>query len=305
MNMSTKKKSLKWLTEISVAGHSSGYCLATEYVNSKTKYLFGDGSCGHEWMMKANDVDQGHWCPTCGYKRGGISKRHDISWLTEISSTEGHPSGYCKSTKYIGSKAKYLFGDKVCGHEWMGTANDVYMGYWCPVCGGTGKKTLESCKALAISRGGACLSDSYLNSRESMLWACSVNHRWKATYHSIQSGSWCPTCSGMRSNKELVVLDWVRVLYPDAVGSVNGLLESRGLELDIYIPSLKKAIEFDGFHWHHSDWALSKGQGERDSRKNAQCVEAGIKLMRVNEADFDTDPTAVMNTIYSFLRSVQ
>ena len=50
----------------------------------------------------------------------------------------------------------------------------------------------------------------------------------------------------------------------------------RGYELDIYIPSKKTAIEYDGYFWH-------KNKTKKDLDKNLKCQKDGIKLYRIRE----------------------
>jgi hypothetical protein len=52
--------------------------------------------------------------------------------------------------------------------------------------------------SLARARGGQCLSTLYVNSTVPLLWRCSVGHLWNAVPASIQKGSWCPACAGVR-----------------------------------------------------------------------------------------------------------
>lgn len=52
-------------------------------------------------------------------------------------------------------------------------------------------------------------------------------------------------------------------------------------ELDIYIPSLKLGVEYDGDYWH----SLPK-MVEMDKRKNQECYRKGIKLIRIKESDW-------------------
>ena len=51
---------------------------------------------------------------------------------------------------------------------------------------------------------------------------------------------------------------------------------AKGYELDIYIPSLKIAIEYDGYYWH-------KNRMRKDIEKNYKCKKDGIKLYRLRE----------------------
>lgn len=54
------------------------------------------------------------------------------------------------------------------------------------------------------------------------------------------------------------------------------MYKARGYELDIYIPSKRIAIEYDGYLWH-------KNKTKQDLTKNYRCVKEGIKLYRIRE----------------------
>lgn len=61
---------------------------------------------------------------------------------------------------------------------------------------------LQQMKDLAVSRGGKCLSDFYINNATRLTWQCREGHTWMAVPGSIQQGSWCPKC-GTRSGAVL------------------------------------------------------------------------------------------------------
>jgi very-short-patch-repair endonuclease len=90
-------------------------------------------------------------------------------------------------------------------------------------------------------------------------------------------------------------------LFPDTIQSKRGLLLNKRLELDIYIPRLRKAIEFDGIYWHKSDCAIKRGTPGRDIRKDRECIKVGITLLRIDELDFKVNPEAVYSKIKEFL----
>ena len=50
----------------------------------------------------------------------------------------------------------------------------------------------------------------------------------------------------------------------------------KGYELDVYIPSIKVAIEYDGFLWHSS-------RANKDDIKDKKCKDDGIALIRIRE----------------------
>ena len=129
-----------------------------------------------------------------------------------------------------------------------------------------------------------------------------MGHRWESTANNIQRGQWCPHCARKVSKPEVQLLKFIQQLYPDAQ-KCRGLLKNQKFELDIYMPSLKKAIEYDGEHWHYSEWAISHKIPQRDALKNQQCAEAGIQLLRIRERDYLANPEAVKQQILEFLKS--
>lgn len=60
--------------------------------------------------------------------------------------------------------------------------------------------------------------------------------------------------------------------YPSAISRYKEL----GFELDIYIPELKMAFEYDGYYWH-------KDKQEKDHFKDLQCKKNDITLIRIRE----------------------
>ena len=69
-------------------------------------------------------------------------------------------------------------------------------------------------------------------------------------------------------------------------------------ELDIYIPSLNKAIEFNGLYWHYSKKYFKPG---KHAYKSNLCREKGIKLLHVREDLWLKDKEKVKDFIVIFL----
>lgn len=102
--------------------------------------------------------------------------------------------GECLSDTYFNVFAPLRFR---CGqgHEWEARATNIRSGNWCPRCKGTEKASLSEFQALAIKRGGQCLSDVYLGALAPLRWRCAKGHEWEASAASVKNrGSWCPIC---------------------------------------------------------------------------------------------------------------
>lgn len=107
-------------------------------------------------------------------------------------------------------------------------------------------------------------------------WKCNVGHHWKATVANKVNGSGCPKCNieNVNSFCEQAFYFYLKQAFPDAINGDQHI----GMELDIYLPSIKTGIEYDGEAWHKS-----KRKTKIDQRKNLLCIKEGIKLLRVRE----------------------
>ena len=90
------------------------------------------------------------------------------------------------------------------------------------------KHQLRQLEAVAIARGGKCLSSVYTGSHEKLLWQCKSMHCWPATPSDIKTGKWCPYCRGFyRTIEDMQALAAERggkCLSPEFLGTKNKLL---------------------------------------------------------------------------------
>jgi len=114
------------------------------------------------------------------------------------------------------------------------------------------------------------------SSNKKVCWKCENGHKWEAVISSrTQNNRGCPICwkEKRTSFNEQAVFFYVKKHFPDAINSDRNAI---GKELDIYIPSLKTAIEYDGLFWHSQTRSA-------DIRKNKLCSQKGIQLIRLRE----------------------
>ena len=131
----------------------------------------------------------------------------------KIASEKG---GTCLSNQYVNSKTKLTFRCSE-GHEWNAISSNIVKGHWCRICGNInqGKKkslSIEDMKALAISKGGKCLSTEYKNNLTKLTWQCEKGHIWEALGGTIRNqGSWCPKCFGKDKDVNLNTLQEIDI----------------------------------------------------------------------------------------------
>ncbi len=106
-------------------------------------------------------------------------------------------------------------------------------------------------------------------------WKCEIGHEWQAPIckRTIR-GDGCPKCSKelRTSFPEQAIFYYISQVYTDAI---NGDKSAVGKEIDVYIPSLKVGIEYDGMPWHKDEY--------KDIIKNNICLEKGIELYRIRD----------------------
>ena len=112
------------------------------------------------------------------------------------------------------------------------------------------------------------------SSGKKVWWKCSKGHEWQAIIKSRNHGRGCPICNSERSTSfpEYAIAYYLEKYGLDTLHSYR----ERGYELDVYIPSKRIAIEYDGAYWH-------KNKTKKDLEKNQKCEEDGIKLYRIRE----------------------
>lgn len=112
-------------------------------------------------------------------------------------------------------------------------------------------------------------------------WKCSAcGTEWQASvYHYIQRIKSCPICStidkGQTSFQEQAVAYYAKKYFSEAVIGNKKVI---GKELDIYIPSIRTAVEYDGVRYHSDEKRV-----KNDEEKSEKCKQNGIRIIRIRE----------------------
>ena len=247
------------------------------------------GKCGHEWQaVIASRARDGVGCPYC-------AKKKVIKGVNDLATTNPELAAAWDYEKNDNLKPEDIFAgtaNKVwwkCskGHSWKADTHSRNRGNGCPYC--SNQKVLKGYNDLQTrnprlaaewhptKNGDITPSDVLPNSNKKYWWLGLCGHEWQSVLNSRNQGCGCPICSKRKrtSFPEQAIFHYARKYYPD---TVNGEKDAIGMELDIYIPSEKIAIEYDGSMWHNDINAE-----ERERKKNQKCKDAGILLIRMRE----------------------
>lgn len=122
--------------------------------------------------------------------------------------------------------------------------------------------------------------DVTYGSGKKVWWICQYGHEWEATIRDRTiDKTGCPKCRSRRltSFSEQAIYYYVKKLYPDTVNRYKEIFDN-GMELDIFVPSIRVGIEFDGAAWHNTE-----EMHQKERTKYQICQKNNIKLIRVKE----------------------
>lgn len=165
----------------------------------------------------------------------------------------------------------------------------------CPQCSPTFKGDTES----FIKRAKEIHGDKYDYSKVDYKTAakkvtiiCPTHGEFQQTPNSHLSGQGCPSCAHLISKSEQEIADFIEQYIP-IVRNDRRILGNKK-ELDIYIPSLKIAIEYNGMVWHSEQFNNNK---YHLLDKLNECNEKGIKLINIFEYEYLTQKEIVLNKL--------
>jgi thiol-disulfide isomerase/thioredoxin len=163
------------------ARERSGKCLSEVYQNDKTHYEW-ECKNGHRWFTNWNTISRKKsWCGKC--------RKYTIQDLQQKAKENG---GKCLSKEYVNDQTYYEWKCKN-GHHFKAVWSSVNTkNSWCRACI---KDTICIIKKYARNKGGDCLSEKYITSRDKYVFICSNKHIWETQWSSMKhNNSWCKEC---------------------------------------------------------------------------------------------------------------
>ena len=266
--------------------------MADDYISPKGNRLsrcFCRCDCGKETIVTMSSLVTGKTL-SCGclLNKRGLLKDNEA--LVKKYDFERNDAAGIKIDSLTARTSKKVWWKcPTCGRSWFATVasqNDKIQ-HGCPFCSGRlvreGETDLQSqfpdiAREWNYRRNGTLLPNQIsAQSGKKVWWICSEGHEWKAVVaNRTGNRSGCPRCNLEKVNSfcEQSLFFYLKRFFPDAINGDNHL----GCELDIFIPSKRAAVEYDGEAWHRSPSRVAN-----DAKKNVICKENGITLYRIRE----------------------
>lgn len=281
---------------------------STEVTAGSKKKLLWRCENGHEWGATVDSRSKGRGCPYCS-KRKLLPGFNDLATTNPELAKQVSPGSEIKATEVTaGSRKKLLW---ICskGHEWEAILSSRFQGCGCPYC--SNNKILIGFNDLATTNPKLSkevspnskikATEVMISSGMKLLWRCSKGHEWEAKVDNRSRGNGCPKCYGSKMEENLAQL--IKTLLP---GNPEIIRNDRQLikpyELDILIPELNLAFEFNGDYWHSNDMIRKRhpqfsSSKQFDDFKKQECEKQGVKLFFIWEKQWVNNYDKTVNMI--------
>lgn len=258
-----------------------------------------------EFYQTPNNHIQGQGCPHCGKIKFITSKKYTLDKFIE------------KAKKIYGEKYEYSdigFIDlnhdvtiKCPLHGFFNKKAKYFLdGHSCPTCAriatvnsikNTTSKFIEKAKKVHGDKYDYSMVE-YVNNKTKVRIICPIHDEFEQTPDDHLQGKGCPKCEKQISKAENEIYDFCC----SYIGIENVNQRNRDIikpqELDIYLPSLKCAIEYNGLRWHSDKYC--KDRNYHLNKLNA-CKDKGIKLLQIFEDEYINKKDIVYNKIKHIL----
>lgn len=278
------------------------------YKNSKTKSTIICDK-GHEFLSNYElFYGRGYRCSYCAHNKK-ITPEEAMINLKNI-----HPTYDFSKFIYKNYSSKSTV---ICnkGHEYESSYHNLQSGYKCPRCSTNKKITPEEAiiKMKELEPNYDFSKFIYKNAKTKGIIICDKGHEYEVLYKNfVYLGYRCPHCKKLKSKPETEIIDFIKTFYNGTIEQSNRKLikskfsKNRFLELDIYLPEINLAIEYNGEYFHSDEFAIKQGWNsikEKHDYKLNECNKLNIKLIYINEKDFKNNKFKILKKLKNEVNS--
>lgn len=254
-----------------------------KYVNSKVESII---TCkyGHEFYRTPNRHLSGNdFCNQCkidSYITNKLSKIDfkGFEYLDWTGEKVDIKCDYCKN----------IFNRKINTHLKLKN---------CPICK-PNKDTKENFIKKSIDIHGDKYDYSkinYINSKNKVILICDNGHEISQKANNHLRGTGCPKCNRF-NKKECSVIKFIEENYKAGIIQSDRTILN-GKELDIYLPDLNIAFEFNGLYWHSEIYK----DRMYHLNKTKDSLNKGVQLVHIWEDDWNYKQDIVKSIILNKL----
>ena len=265
----------------------NGHVLPADILGGSGIPVWWKCALGHEWQASPNQrTNRGSGCPDCyNLIRSDNTRKAtpELSLLTEQPTLclEWHPTlNEHPPEFYMPRSMDKVWWQCEQGHEWRAAIDSRTRGNGCKYCAGQAATADRNfavlfpkiAKEWDYTKNELPPEEYTPYSNYKVWWRCSKGHSYESAVYSRAAGRGCPKCTNQQSRNELRILSELQFLFSD----VQHRKKISCYEVDVLLPSLNLAIEYDGWYWHRS-------KDKNDRAKQKALEKVGVNLIRVRE----------------------
>ena len=154
----------------------------------------------------------------------------------------------------------------------------------------------------------------YANNKIKSIVICPKHGEFERSYNNLYSKNRdCPKCLDNFSSKpEKEISEYIKTFYNKKIIRNDRTIilneyTNNYLELDIYLPDINLAIEFNGIYYHSDEMIknrtnnIFKSAEEYHKYKSDKCNDKNIKLIHIDEQEWIDDKNSVLNNIKNYI----
>ena len=289
-----KKTTEQFIKEaIAVHGNKYDYSLV-DYVNSYTNVIIKCPTHGEFPQLPVAHL-RGSGCSKCHYES---NTKTTEQFIKEARAVHGNKYDY-SLVKIINYHKKIIIKCPTHGKFPQTPASHIG-GKGCAKCfyesrTKTTKQFIQEAIVVHGNKYDYSLVD-YVNSYTNVIIKCPTHGEFPQNPIVHLKGGDCPKCAGFISKQQIKVFEFINSIYPN-----NVILEKyydKHSRLDIVIPDLNLAIEFNGTFWHSIDRKplnhLIKKQQYIKNNHN-------LHIINIFEDEWNKKKTTVKNVLKAFI----
>lgn len=276
-----------------------GFTLIGEYIGALNKTMAKNNVCGHEYLVVPSHVHRGRSCicPVCYPSRR-------LGYTEEDFSKEIEGYGLITLEPFINFKTNIKVQNKACEHEYyVNPGHLLYdkIGIKCTVCTGQGDTRSRFFTKL-IENNMESISEYTTTQNPISIRNNNCAHEYSVIPNNLVnagSGLICRIChpTDMVSKEEISLYEYITSIFDGWIIQSERQILNDGKELDIVLPDLGIAIEYNGSKWH-SD--ITKP--DRYHLDKTEEVESyGYTLIHIMDTEWKGKPEIVKSRLRSII----
>lgn len=276
--------------------NEAGYTLLDTYQGALVKVNTLKQSCGHIFLVRPSDITRKRniVCPICFPSRRGEYTMEDFN--AEILKLDLEPLSNFKDFK-----TNVLVNKKACGHIYeINPGHLLYnkIGATCKICNSIKDRFFTS----LINNNMTSVGEYATSQTPIQVKNIYCGHEYTVTPNNLVSSSTgivCRICNPTQqvSKGEIEIFEFITSIYDGWVIQSERQILNNGKELDIVIPDLGIAIEYNGSKWHSDECKDSTYHLD----KTNEVESYGYQLIHISDVEWITNKDIVKSRLSSIL----